>query len=146
MRARDQYHVGIVVDDLDAALDELGRVLGHEFGPEVDVEQRVHLPGGDQTVRFRFRFSRTEPRVEVIQAQPGTLWVPAAGGAGHHLGFWSDDVAADGAALAQAGYTFEAAGTDESGNPRWAYHRSAGGLRIELVDRAMEDLLSGLWR
>lgn len=145
MRAADCYHVGIVVEDLDAALDELGRLFGHEWGPEVDVEQPVQLPDGDRTIRFRFRYSRTEPRIEVIQAQPGSPWVPVPGAAGHHLGFWSDDVDADGAELEAGGYAFEAAGADEDGMRRWAYHGHLSGLRIELVSRTMEPLLSSLW-
>ena len=145
MRAADQFHVGIVVDDLDAALDDLGPLLGHEWGTEVDVETPVRLPGGVTTVRFRFRYSRTTPRLEVIQAQPGTPWEVAAGSGIHHLGFWSDDVAGDGATLERAGYALEAAGEGADGHRSWAYHRRPGRPRIELIDRAMEPGLSTLW-
>ena len=144
MRAADQYHVGLVVEDLDGTLEELGRLPGHEWGPEVDVEQPVRLPDGDATVRFRFRYSCTEPRIEVVEARPGTVWVPSGAGV-HHLGFWSDDVDADGSALDAAGYAFEAAGIGEDGGSPWSFHRHPSGLRIELVSRAMEPLMSALW-
>jgi Glyoxalase/Bleomycin resistance protein/Dioxygenase superfamily len=92
VRAADQFHVGIVVDDLDRALAELTGLFGYDWGGEVDVTQPVHVPTGEITVRFRFRYSRTTPRVEVIQSQPGTLWTAEAGSRIHHLGYWSDDV------------------------------------------------------
>ena len=145
MNPDDQFHIGIVVEDLDAGLAELGALLGHEWGPEVDVEQPVRLPDGATTVRFRFRYSRTTPRLEVIQAQPGTLWTPATGSGIHHLGWWSDDVVGDGARLVAAGYALEVAGEDGQGTRSWAYHRSPAGPRIELVSRELEAPMAGLW-
>jgi len=53
------------------------------------------LPDGEATLDLVFTYSKTEPRVEVIQSMPGTLWVPAEDSGIHHLGYWSDDVAAD---------------------------------------------------
>lgn len=145
MRAADQFHVGLVVDDLDTALDELTALFGYEWGDEVDVPTRVLLPDGEATVAFRFRYSRSTPRLEVIQSRPGTLWTPAPGSGIHHLGYWSDDVAADGARLERAGYAREVAGVDGEGTPRWAYHRHPGRPRIELVSRTLAPLMAALW-
>ena len=111
----------------------------------VDVEQPVHLPTGDVTVPFRFRYSCQAPRLEVIQAQPGTLWTPAVGSGIHHVGYWSDDILADGAALESAGYPLEAAGGDGQGNRTWAYHLGSSGPRIELITRALEPMMATLW-
>lgn len=145
MRAADQFHVGIVVDDLDGSLDELGRLFGYEWCDEVHVAQPVLFPEGSSTVDFRFRYSRDLPRIEVIQSQPGTIWTPAGGSGIHHLGYWSDDVSADGAALEGAGSVREAAGVDGDGAPYWAYHRSPNGPRIELVTRSLEPMLEQMW-
>jgi len=105
----------------------------------------VHVSTGEITVRFRFRYSRSTPHLEVIQAQPGTLWTRVARSGLHHLGYWSDDLAADGAALERSGYTFEAAGVDHDDNRAWSYHGSPTGPRIELVTRSLEPLLTRLW-
>ena len=52
---------------------------------------------------------------------PGTTWTSAPRNAAHHLGYWTDDVLATGAALERAGYAFEArAGGDDS--PIFAYY------------------------
>jgi len=144
MTAADQFHAGIV-DDLDRALAELTELFGYDWSDEVDVEQPVQLPSGEALVRFRFRYSRSTPRLEVIQAQPGTLWTRVASSGLHHLGYWSDDVAADGAALERSGYELEAAGVDGDGNRMWSYHGSSTGPRIELITRALEPALSMLW-
>ncbi|MGH3370520.1 MAG: VOC family protein [Nocardioidaceae bacterium] len=145
MHAADQYHVGIVVEDLDAGLAELTELFGYDWCDEVDVEQPVQIATGLTTVRFRFRYSRSTPRLEVIQAQPGTLWTRVPGSGLHHVGYWSDDVGADGADLERGGYEREAAGMDDDGNLRWSFHGSAAGPRVELVSRTMEPLIAMMW-
>ena len=94
MRPADQFHVGIVVDDLDRALGDLSARFGYRWADEIHVDQPVQLPHGTATVEFRFRYSRDAPRLEIIEARPGTLWVPARDSGIHHLGYWSDDIAA----------------------------------------------------
>jgi catechol 2,3-dioxygenase-like lactoylglutathione lyase family enzyme len=145
VRAADQFHVGIVVDDLDRAVDELTELFGYGWCDEIDVVQPVRVPTGPIHVRFRFRYSRTTPRLEVIHGQPGTLWSTDPGSGIHHLGYWSDDVAADGAALHAAGYQLEAASDDGDGAPTWSFHRAPDGPRIELISRALEPLVATLW-
>ena len=145
MRSGDQFHVGIVVDDLDRALGDLTESFGYRWADEIHVDQPVQLPDGPTTVEFRFRYSCDEPHVEVIEARAGTLWVPARDSGIHHLGYWSDDLAADADALGAAGYEFEATGDGPDGSPMWSYHRSPNGPRIELVDRAIEPLMAALW-
>jgi hypothetical protein len=145
MQATDQFHVGIVVDDLDAALAELADLFGYEWADEIAVEQLVHFPSGPTTVQFRFRYSRTSPRLEVIQAQPGTLWTRVPGSGLHHLGYWSDDVTGDGEALERAGYELEAAGVDEQAIRMWSFHGSGTGPRIELISRTLEPFMALMW-
>lgn len=145
MKPEDQFHVGIVVDDLEASLDEYAALFGYEWCDEVHVEQQVLLAEGQETIEFQFSYSRSGPRIEVIQSQPGTLWTPAPGSGIHHLGYWSDDVASDGHDLEKSGWVMEAAGIDGSGSRPWAYHRSVHGPRIELVSLALRPLIEQMW-
>ena len=145
MRAEDQFHVGIVVDDLDTTLDQLADLFGYEWCDEIAVETPVALPTGDTVLHQRFRYSRNEPRLEVIESIPGTLWVPAAGSGVHHLGYWSEDVARDSAELERRGIAREAAGILPDGSAHWAYHRAAGGPRIELVSADLKAPLGQYW-
>jgi hypothetical protein len=144
MRASDQFHVGIVVADLDRELERLTAVAGYQWGTEVHVDTSVLLPAGEVTVDFRFRYSVDTPRLELIQQQDGTLWMPVEGSGVHHLGYWSDDIAADGAALDGAGFHREASGMD-GGAVNWAYYAGEGRPRIELVSRTLQPFLELLY-
>lgn len=105
----------------------------------------VRLPDGEAEIDLRFTYSRTTPRLEVIRTVPGTPWTPAAGSGVHHLGYWSDDVAADSARLSARGYVNEVSGIRPDGSLYWAYHRSPDGPRIELVSREVEPGLRAHW-
>ncbi len=145
MRAIDQFHIGIVVDDLEAALDELGGLFGYEWCPVLAIETPVELPEREIMLDLRFTYSKSSPRVEVIKSVADTPWVPAQGSGIHHAGYWSDDVAADGRLLVDRGYTEEARGVHPDGTAMWTYHRSARGPRIELVSRQLEAGLESYW-
>lgn len=145
MRAVDQFHVGVVVDDLDDALDELTGAFGYEWCDVIAMPVPVWLPSGETEIDLAFAYSRSTPRLELIRTIPGSVWEPAAGSGVHHLGYWSDDVARDSTALEQLGYAVEAAGLREDGSRHWAYLRRAGRPRIELVTRELEPLLAQLW-
>ncbi|HET6954724.1 MAG TPA: VOC family protein, partial [Acidimicrobiales bacterium] len=93
MAAEDQFHVGIVVDDLDATLAQLSDLFGYAWCEQIAAPTSVSLPDGDAVLDFRITYSMNTPRLEIIQAMPGTLWVPAAGSGIHHIGYWSNDVA-----------------------------------------------------
>jgi hypothetical protein len=145
VKAGDQFHTGIVVDDLDSTLSSLSALFGYEWCAEIGGPLPVKLPTGDAILDLRFAYSRSVPRLEIIRTVPGSLWEPAAGSGIHHLGYWSDDVAADSAALAGKGYAVEATGVQPDGVPYWAYHRGASGPRIELVSRTVQAGLEQYW-
>jgi len=145
MDATDQFHVGVVVADLDAELERLATLFGYQWSDEVALTTTVRFASGDQDVEMRFRYSRNAPRLEVIQQRPGTLRMPVEGAGIHHLGYWSDDVAADGAALREAGYAVEAEGVDGSGTPTWAYFGDGHHPRIELVSTSLRPFMQQLF-
>ncbi len=145
MRAADQFHIGIVVDDLGAAMDDLGGLFGYEWCPILAIETPVVLPDREIMLDLRFTYSRSAPRVELIKSVVGTLWIPAEGSGIHHAGYWSDDVGADGLLLAGRGYAEEARGVGPDGTAVWSYHRRVGGPRIELVSRQLEAGLASYW-
>ena len=145
MDAADLFHVGVVVADLDAELERLGSLFGYEWSDEVALTTPVRFPTGEREVEVRFRYSRNGPRLEVIQQRPGTLWMPVEGSGIHHLGYWSEDVVADGAALREAGYAVEAEGVTDGGPPIWAYFGDGHHPRIELVSTTMRPFMEQLY-
>ncbi len=145
LKASDQFHVGIVVNDLCAALSDLTELFAYEWCSEVSVRTPVVLATGEAELDLRFTYSKSEPRVELIQSMPGTLWVPVPGSHIHHLGYWSDDVATDAGRLVAHGYEAEATGVRPDGSAVWAYHTSSTGPRIELVSRQLRPALERYW-
>jgi hypothetical protein len=146
VRGEDQFHVGIVVADVDSTLENLSSLFGYEWCDQIGGPLAVTLPAGDTTtIELRFAYSRTEPRLEIIRAVPGTLWEPESGSGIHHLGYWSDDVAADAAELVAHGHVVEATGSRPDGRPYWTFHRSPVGPRIELVSRDVRAGLEQYW-
>ncbi len=145
MRPEDQFHVGIVVDDLDAALAELTDLAGYGWCPVLELETPVLLAGDEIMLPLRFAYSASLPRIEVIQSVPGTPWMPLAGSGAHHIGYWSDDLVADGALLGARGFLAEATGTQPDGVPIWAYHARPGRPRVELVSQELRAGLEGYW-
>ena len=143
MRATDLYHTGLVVDDVDDARAALSELAGYRWGPTVGGDTPVVTPDGEITVPMRIAYSVDEPRLELVQTIPGTIWVPPEAGV-HHLGYWSDDVEADVARLVAHGLSLEVSAPSPEGASLWAYCRGAQGPRIELVSRSMEPVLRPL--
>lgn len=145
MKAADLFHLGIVTPDLAATQAQLGGLLGYEWGPEVGGPIDVTLPGGTTTLDLKCAYSVTTPRFEVVREIPGTMWEATEGLGIHHVGYWSDEVAADAAELLREGFVTEAERGAPDGGLFFAFLRAPWGLRIELVTRAAEAGLQQCW-
>lgn len=141
LRHANLFHTGIVVDDLAAAKQRFGELLGvtwFEGGGDV----RVITDDGARTVRAAYALSKEGPHhVELAQSVDGTLWTATGPGRAHHLGYWVDDVTAASAALTRLGAPRIAsiAAADDA-PPMCAYHQ-ADGLYVEIVSQAMRSVL-----
>lgn len=143
MKASDQFHAGVVVDNLGSAMSDLSDLFGYVWCPTLTVPLPVRFAAEEKAVELTFTYSVSTPRIELVETVPGTLWSPVAGV--HHLGYWSDDLVGDGDQLATSGYTFEASGVSPDGSTLWSYHRKANGYRVELVNRALRSFLEQYW-
>ena len=125
---------------IDAAATQVGffQIVGHGF--DASCLDAVY----DAVLALHFAYSKSEPRLEIIRTVPGSLWEPADSGI-HHLGSWSDDVAADSTELERRGFEPEATGRQPDGTPYWSVHRAAMGPRIELVSRSVQAGLEHYW-
>lgn len=133
-RLKDPYHVGLVVEELEAGMVHVGALLNMRWAAPFRANLRVRLGDGDlRVLEFAAVYSRGGPfQLELCQAIPGTLW--AAGDGWHHVGFWSEDLARDSSELAAVGYPAEARHEPDDGRPEmFAYHRGPQGSYIELV-------------
>jgi len=132
------FKTGIVVTDLEAAMAELGGQLAVEWTPVQAVALAVRTPVALEQLELKVVVSREGPTyLELIEAQPEGYYAAPGGSYLHHVGLWVDDLAAESARLAAAGWEREAAGEHEGVAPvAFVFHRSPWGLRVELGDRA----------
>lgn len=144
------YHVGIVVADLEATRHRLGHLLGITWGPVMRLEDVSYRDGsgGDLMLPTTMCYSIDDPCLELIQEQPGTVWVRNEHSNLHHLGFWTEQLADDSVCFANAGCPLQLCGRDGAAAPvSFSYHRDdALGVRIELVDVSMREAMSFLFQ
>lgn len=126
-------HVGVVVDDLDAARARLSALLHIDWDPVKEIEVGTRdADGNEEVVVLRICLSTAEPGFELIEEAPGTPWVCNGHSNLHHVSFTSSDVGADSEALAGAGCPLEIAiGAPTTSVPIAVYHRDPMGVRIE---------------
>jgi hypothetical protein len=139
-------HYALAVPDIDEAMERLGATLGYEWRPvqEWDIPVLAGDRRYDTTAKFTYS-TGGPPFLELIQGEPGTIWDPGVQGI-HHVGVWTDDLAADIAALERDGLPIEACGRGSDGKPDfWSYHRTSDGLRVELVDGSTKEAFER-WR
>ncbi len=142
----DLYHTGFVVDDLAAAQEQYGSLLGVRWLPGGGTV-RIDTPDGSSVVQTAYALSAEGPHhIELVQSVPGTLYIASGSASAHHLGYWVDDVRAASAALEAWGLPCAASvGVEGSrhrhSRPMAAYHRAAGGVYLEVVARSMRRVL-----
>ncbi|MFF5257933.1 VOC family protein [Actinomadura viridis] len=148
MNAPRIYHVGIVVPDLEPAMEEFSATTGVTWGRVQRFPAGFATPSGPRTFHQTFVLSlEGPPYIELLVRVEDSVWERTGL---HHLGMWSDDVPGESAGLEGRGCAWEAAIVDGEGRRAGGcYHvLSASGARIELVSRAasaprLERYLSG---
>jgi hypothetical protein len=136
------FKTGFLVTDLAGAMRDLGRWLGLAWTPVQRSKLALDVAGaGREEVELRYAYSTgAPPYLELLEAQPRGYYEAKGGPHLHHVGRWVDDLAAASRTLAATGLPLEAAGVDANGRTPaiFVFHRGPHGLRIELVDRAMQ--------
>jgi hypothetical protein len=143
------YHVGIVVPDIAAAKVELSEQLGVRWGPilHLDAADYRDGAGGDLVLPTTMCYSADAPHLELILEVPGSVWECNPYSNLHHIGFWSGDLGADSAELASSGCPMQMCGRAGADAPvSFAYHRNDLGVRIEIVDGAMREVMGFLFQ
>ena len=129
------HHFGIVVPDLDGAMDELSSQMSLTWAPVRHSERTVRHHGRLVTTDLRLTYSMEgPPHLELIGEARGTPWEPTGGGI-HHAGFWVQDLRGTGRLLARAGMALEATyDAEDGGLLGFAYFTDANGFRVEILD------------
>ncbi|MEV0012794.1 VOC family protein [Streptomyces sp. NPDC051840] len=135
------FHTGLVVEDLELAMKTLGELAGYHWTSVMELQVTARTPGGLQHADQRFVLSLEEPRLELVEAIPGTVWVSDGANGAHHVGYWADGdrIEAMSAELVRLGLDVEASNDAAAdGTLMWVYHRGLGGIRVELLNTLMK--------
>jgi hypothetical protein len=133
------FHTGIIVDDLDLAMQEMGEAFGLHWVEPFTAAGQIRIPDGNAAHRAsRVTYSREGPHhLELIEHVDATAWNAAPGGHYvHHIGFSVKDLPAEVRRLQSIGYDLQFSGIADDGTlARMSYLRArSGGLWIELLD------------
>jgi hypothetical protein len=132
------FHVGFIVSDLDAAMEEFHVALGIEWRAPIDAI--VPLLGPDGVVEANVNSVYSEggpPAIELVQSVPGTPLAGKGGVSFHHLGFWTDRLADSSDDLDAYGWPCAATVATLGSNPsRFTLQHSPYDFYVELFDTA----------
>lgn len=133
------HHVGVVVDDIEAATQYFGDVYGMTVRsfPESSYTCRIDGVVHSTTQRLAMTIDGP-PHVELLRSVPNSIvWQRSSGV--HHLGFVVADLVAASKELERRGSPLWMGGLHNGQCPAGAaYHRDPFGVTIELLDRATE--------
>jgi catechol 2,3-dioxygenase-like lactoylglutathione lyase family enzyme len=144
----DMYHTGIVVDDLEKAMDSYSRALGIRWAEPLPGSGFLRTHEGPLPRFDWFTYSiGGEHHIELLEQIDDTAWKATTRGPRlHHIGYWVDDIAAEIARFEELGFPAEIRAERSNGTPYMSYHLDPnGGLYIELVDRAVAANVEPWW-
>jgi hypothetical protein len=136
MPGSPHFHVGILVPNIEQAIEELSTVLGANW---TEVLER---PAGQWQLRVAFTRDGP-PFIELIEGPPDSPWASPDGPRMHHLGWWAENHAAERKRLGEAGLVPELDG-ETIGITADYYVAPRSGLRLELVG-ADREVFAARW-
>lgn len=142
MTGRPYFHVGILVENLEAAIDRFSKVLGLTFNDPLMAEFEC-LEDPDPHEGFvRCTYSRQGPPfIELLEANGAGLFSLAQGQGVHHMGFWDPDVDVQCGFLSGHGVEREARVANPDGTTFSLFTRPEDlfGLRLEVLHDASRE-------
>jgi hypothetical protein len=142
------YHVGVVVNDIESSIREVGDQLGVTFdAPQLLTVTSGGPGGGGRPASVRLAYSHGEPPfLELLEASEDGVWTQAGGQRLHHVGVWTPDIKKEVGRLELLGFSTEMVGIAADERDLFAYLINAQGIRVELVAERIRAGLEGRLR
>ena len=136
------YHVGLVVPDVHAAMEQYTQTLGLTWATPHESALKVIVDGEPRVGQLAVTYSlQGPPHLELIQERSGAVW-GTDGLALTHVGFWAEDLETAKRRLDESGLAARAYEHDGNGRlGRFSFHPSGGGLWLELVRASFQEEL-----
>ncbi len=142
------YHTGIIVDDLDEAMESWSAALDVKWAPPRTAATPMLSSDGILDREVRFTYSLQGPHfIELLEQVNPAPYVNLTGGRHvHHLGYFTNDLERSSRELEERGFRRELSGVDHHGGiARASFHYNPNnpGFWIELVDGEIADEIGG---
>jgi hypothetical protein len=139
----DLYHVGVVVPDVRAAMEQYTAALGFSWSAIGDTTLDVVVDGRPRQARIAATYSQEgPPYLELVEERSGGVWAAEALGL-HHVGLWTEDLAGSIRTLEAAGFPGRVRHDPQvPGEALFSYHSAGPGLWWELVSTAFRPRLA----
>jgi hypothetical protein len=135
------FHYGVLVFEIDAAIERLHLIHGYTFTDTTSVHIDRLCDPTEHAQDIRCAFSRQGPfYIELIEATGNGIYSARHGEGIHHIGIWDDDVSANQAKLVEEhNVEIDAQVLDSGGRPfSWyAMPQDTLGIRYEFVDASL---------
>ena len=144
------FHTGFVVPDLDATIADMKDTLGVVFMEPLEIAGvTLHSLDGtrEDDITVRFAYSTRPCHIELIErvASKATFWSYDSRLRGHHIGVFTDDVAAEAGHLDSRGWEKVWWGTAPDGTMVFSLHETPYGFAVELVSSAGKEIFAQLF-
>jgi hypothetical protein len=147
MTITNLFHYGVLVQNLDEAIDRFGELMGMTFNPPTDIQLLRMVDPEEHELTFRATYSKQgPPYVELIEATGSGLYDPSQGEGLHHLGLWDPSLALNKEDYLDKKHLEVDAEilTPDGGTFAWyAKPGGAHGVRFEFIDEAARADLEG---
>jgi len=142
MTASPFYHFGILVEDLDAAIERFADLFGLTFNDPATFRLNRLADPEEHRLDVRVAYSRQgPPYLEIIEATGDGLYAPSQGLGFHHVGLWDPAIDTNRETyLSEKALRSEARViTSAGGTFAWCSQpSSACGIRFEFVDESIK--------
>lgn len=140
------FHIAILVNDLEEAIDRYSRVLGIDFvDPTLSTARFWEKNREERTLEARLSYSKQQegPYIELVEAQGDGLFDSRRGEGIHHVGLWEPDCEARVEEMKQKGVELVAAQYTPEGEIIVAYFEPAdmNGVMLEIVDSGRKEMM-----
>lgn len=144
----DPFHAGVIVADVEEALAQLTASSGVAWHSVQGFDLDLLVDGEVVSTSVRFTYSVDGPlQIELASGPVGSFWDADLYGGLNHLGYWTEDLRKDIAALQAGGCEVIYGGAGDDGNLEgFAFLAPpTTGQRIELIDVAMRPAFDRWW-
>lgn len=144
-------HIGLLVADIDEAIETFGHTLDVPFTPPTAAVMSSFMdygdPGAPTAMTIRFAYSKVgPPYYELIEARDRGIFGRQMGIGVHHVGFWESDCESRLAELTSRGLEVEMVEWSPDSKISVAFFKPSAlsGMRLELLNEAAREPLEAL--